>query len=89
MLIVENNCIGIKKIVANGPPAADKKKKIKTKYTPCKGPFKRAVDGTRAKKGDGGHGWTIAGMRCFIELTQIVEESRASGFLNRELKILM
>jgi hypothetical protein len=77
LLIVENNCIGIREIVANGPPA-DKKKKIKTKYT-CKGTFKRAGDGTRVKKGDGGHGWTKAGMRRFIELTQIVEESRASG----------
>lgn len=78
LLIVENNCIGIKEFLANGPPADRKKTKIKTKYT-CKGTFKRAGDGTRVKKGDGGHGWTKAGMRRFVELTQIVEESRGCG----------
>ena len=56
LLIVENNWIGIKEILANGP-TSDKKKKIKTKYT-CKGIFKRAGDGTHVKKGDSGHGWT-------------------------------
>ena len=77
LLILENNCIGIKDLVANGPPA-DKKKKIKTKYT-CKGNVRKGDGGGRGKKADGGHGWTKAGMRRFVELTKIVEDSRAHG----------
>ena len=54
LLIFENNCIGIKDIVKNGP-LADKKKKIKTKYT-CKGHSRKGDGGGRVKKADGGHG---------------------------------
>ena len=77
LLILENNCIGIKDLVANGPPA-DKKKKIKTKYT-CKGNARKGDSGGHGKKADGGHGWTKAGMRRFVELTKVVEDSRAHG----------
>ena len=75
LLILENNCVGLRDIVTNGPPT-DKKKKIKTKYT-CKGQFKKGGDGGRLKKADGGRGWIKAGMRRFVDLTKIVEESRA------------
>jgi hypothetical protein len=78
LLILENNCAGIKDLVANGTPA-DKKKKIATKYT-CRGQFKKGGDGGSVKKkADGGHGWTKAGMRRFVELTRIVKDSRANS----------
>jgi len=77
LLILENNCLGIRHISENGPPA-DKKTKIKTKYT-CKGQFKKGEGGGMKRKADGGHGWTKAGMRRFMELVRIVDESRAHG----------
>jgi hypothetical protein len=74
LLILENNCDGIKEIVAN-IDSTYKKRKIKTKYT-CKGSFKKGGD---FKKADGGQGWTKEGLRRFVELTRIVEESRATN----------
>jgi hypothetical protein len=62
LLILENNCAGIKEIVEKG--AADKKT-IKTKYT-CRG----------FKKSDGGRGWTERGMMRFSEIVELVECAR-------------
>ena len=86
LLILENNCDGLKDLVANGA-SADKKKKIETKYT-CKRSFKKGGDGGHVKKADGGQGWMKAGMRWFIELTRIIEELRVNGHHKMiELKI--
>jgi hypothetical protein len=65
LLLLENNCAGIKE-VAEGDPGI--RRTIKTKYT-CKG----------SKKSDGGCGWTEEGMEQFNEIQGIVEQSRNHG----------
>jgi hypothetical protein len=66
LLILENNCAGIKEIFEKD--AADSKKTIKTKYT-CRG----------FKKSDGGRRWTERGMMQFSEIAVLVDSARNHG----------
>jgi hypothetical protein len=67
LLILENNCEGIKEI-AEGVGAGERRT-IKTKYT-CKG-FKES--------NKGGRGWTEEGMLRFCDIEAIVDQSRNHG----------
>ena len=76
LLILENNCAGIKEIVEGVPVD---KKTIKTKYT-CKGFKKKSSSNKQTNKSsDGGRGWTEEGMMRFSEIVSIVESSRDHG----------
>jgi hypothetical protein len=67
LLILENNCEGIKEIAEGG--AGERRTTIKTKYT-CKG-FKES--------NKGGRGWTEEGMLRFCDIKAIVDWSRNHG----------